>query len=61
MEKTINEISKNMEFHQKELAKNEKALKALQDICLHKKEYQVTNTSGIIIRKCTKCGKTFYE
>lgn len=50
-----------MEFHQKELEKNEKALKALQDICLHKKEHQVTNTSGIIMRKCTKCGKTFYE
>lgn len=61
MEKTINEILKNMEFHQIELAKNEKALKALQDICSHKKEYQVTNPSGIIIRKCTKCGKIFFN
>lgn len=61
MENTINEILKNMEFHQKELAKNEKALKALQDICLHKKEYQATNPSGIIKSKCTKCGKTFYN
>lgn len=61
MEKAINEILKNMEFYQKELAKNEKALKVLQDICLHKKEYQATNPSGIIKSKCTKCGKTFYN
>ncbi len=63
MDKAIEKILKDIEFHEKELEKLKKALAALQEVCEHPEEKQIYlgNNHNNAIYECKICKKRFYE